>query len=209
MKPLLQFNEVTANNQIRALSFIVRAGDLRVLKVASEEAKVAVIDLVLGELLPAKGEVLLHGQSLDAFKPGNIGLISAKGGLISNLKTWENITLPLWYHGKPQPQIAEETVSRWLLELAIDKQDWENFMARPAARLQPWERKMAGLLRGLLLAPQLLLIDAGLLEDVEAAHARSWISALEKYVRESEGRAALVVTSTSSMLPWETINIAT
>lgn len=204
MKPILQFNNIAAD-PVSNLTFMIQAGEIRVLKVASEEAKSTVIDLALGELLPSKGEILLQGQTLDAHKPGSVALIPAMGGLISNLKTWENITLPLWYHGSRQPQSAEEVVSRWLLELKIDKQEWEGYMAKPAARLKPWERKMAGLLRGLLLAPRLLLIDAGLFEESEAAHTESWISTLEKFVSESAHSAVLVVTSMHILLPWETI----
>ena len=204
MKPLLQFNEVTAS-QISALSFTVRAGEMRVLKVPTEEARVVVIELTLGEMQAAKGEILLRGQTLDASKPGTIGWVPARGGLISNLITWQNITLPLWYHGRRQTQAVEEKLSRWLSELQVDPQEWENFMACPAGKLKLWERKMAGLLRGLLQAPQLLLIEAGLFDEIEAARSQLWINALEKYVRESDGSAVLAVTNTATVLPWEII----
>jgi phospholipid/cholesterol/gamma-HCH transport system ATP-binding protein len=200
----MQFNNVEIDKG-NNLSFIVAAGETLVLKVSSPENKAAVIDMVLGECIPDNGEIRLHGQPLAASKSGSIGWIAAGGGLISNLKTWENITLPLWYHHRPQNLATEEAVARWLLELKLDEQEWEKFMASPAARLKPWERKLTGLLRGLVQAPQLLLVDAELFDEVETARANLWIAALEKFVQAAEGRAVLVVASATTLLPWRII----
>jgi len=201
---LLQFKNV-AVDMASTVSFSVEAGETLVLKVSSEEAKAEVIDMALGELIPAHGEILVHGQSLEASRPGNIGWIPAGGGLISNLKTWENITLPLWYHGRRQSLATEETVARWLLELELDKQEWEKFMASPTAHLKQGERKLAGLLRGLIQAPEVLVIDAGLFDEVETDRSYIWIKVLEKFVREADGRAVLVVASAATLLPWKII----
>jgi len=204
MTTLLQFNNVEIDKG-NTLSFNVAAGETLVLQVSSPEEKAAVIDMVLDEIVPAYGEIKFHGQPLAASKPGSIGWIPAGGGLISNLKTWENITLPLWYHHRPQNIATEETVARWLVELELDKLEWERFMASPAARLKPWERKLAGLLRGLVQAPQLLLVDAELFDEVELSRSNAWIAALEKFVQAAEGRAVLVVASATTLLPWRII----
>jgi len=204
MTTLMQFRNV-AIDKGKNLSFSVAAGETLLLKVSSPEEKAAIMDMVLDEILPANGEIWLHGQPLEASKPGSIGWIPAGGGLISNLKTWENVTLPLWYHHRPQNLATEEAVARWLDELELDKQEWEKFMASPAARLKPWERKLAGLLRGLVQAPKLLLVDAELFDEVELSRSNAWIAALEKFVQAAEGRAVLVVASATTLLPWKII----
>lgn len=204
MAALLQFNNVAIDIE-STVSFNVAAGDRLILEVGSEETKTAVIDMTLGELIPAEGQILLLGQSLAESRPGSIGYIPAEGGLISNLKVWENVTLPLWYHGSRQVMATEESVAHWLHELSLDEQEWEKFMASPAARIKPWKRKLAGLLRGLVLAPQLLLIDANLFDEVDTATSRIWITALEKFVSGTEGRAVLVVANKSTILPWKKI----
>ena len=204
MTALLEFNNVAIDKD-NAISFSVSSGEMLVLKVSSEEAKMSVIDMALGEMVPANGKILLLGQLLVEYKPGSIGLIPASGGMISNLKAWENITLPLWYHGKRQTITTEESIAHWLNELNMDKQEWEKFMASPTARLKPLERKLVGLLRGLVHAPRLLLIDAGLFDDVESSQLRDWIKVLEQFVREVDGRAVLVVTSAATSLPWRII----
>jgi len=161
--------------------------------------------MAMGDLCPAGGDILLHGQSLDASRCGSISLIPAHGGLISNLKTWENITLPLWYHNKREKSATEESLMYWLRALDIDSEEWEAFMSSPVARLRPDEHKIAGLLRGLVLAPQLLVVDAALFDDVDAARVQIWIGVLEKFVREASDRAVLVVTSAVTSLPWKII----
>lgn len=161
--------------------------------------------MTLGDLAPITGEILFNQEPLEVSRPGNIGWIPANGGLISNLKTWENITLPLWYHGERQTQSTEQTVMRWLLELGMEKEKWEAFMASPAAHLNLAEHKIACLLRALLLAPQLLLVDAALFDDVDADSVKIWITVLEKHVRETDSRAVLVVTSAATSLPWKII----
>jgi phospholipid/cholesterol/gamma-HCH transport system ATP-binding protein len=204
MLALMQFASV-ALDKTSTLAFSIQAGDTLVLQAASAEAKAAVIDVVLGEIIPMHGEILLHGISLHAAKPGSVGWIPAAGGMISNLKTWENVTLPLWYHGKRQVLTTEETVSRWLKELGLQQNDWERFMASPAARLRPVERKLAGLLRGLVQDPDLLVIDAYLFDDVENFMAQTWIGVLEKFARETNNRAILVVADAATVLPWRII----
>jgi len=71
-------------------------------------------------------------------------LDSGAGRIDQQSEDMGNITLPLWYHHRPQNLATEETVARWLAELKLDKLEWEKFMASPAARLKPWERKLAG-----------------------------------------------------------------
>jgi phospholipid/cholesterol/gamma-HCH transport system ATP-binding protein len=204
MTTLLQFNQVELD-KVDDLSFCVSAGECRILKVPSPEAKSAVIEMAVGESLPVKGEVLFNGQAVETCMPGGVGWIPASGGLISNLKAWENITLPLWFHTSRQVLATEEAVARWLSELKLDKQEWEKFMASPAARLKPWERKLAGLLRGLIQAPQLLVVDAALFDDEDETRIQAWIKALEKFVSEADNRALLVISSGDTMLPWNKI----
>lgn len=204
MTALLQFNQVVLDKD-NTLSFSVAEGETCVLKVPSQEAKLTLIDLALGEVAPLKGEILLSGMLLEMSKPGIIGWVPATGGLISNLKTWENVTLPLWYHSMIQNAATKQTVTRWLLELQFDQQEWGKFMASPIARLSQWERKMAGLLRGLVLAPKLLIVDAGLFDEVDAASIKVWVAVLEKFVQENNERAVLVMANTSTVLPWKII----
>ena len=160
---------------------------------------------MLGENIPEKGTIFLRGRPLADAVPGCIGWVPANGGLISNLKTWENITLPLWYHGKYMPRQAEENVRRWLGILKLDEGEWSDFMASQPALLETWERKLAGLLRGLAQAPVLLVVDGALFDGVAEAVLQYWVQTLETFVREVEERAVLVITDQTALLPWRKI----
>lgn len=198
---LLKFDQVTVE-PLGRISAGLAAGEMRVLQAPTAEAKIQLIELVVGEQLPAQGSLLLQGIPVAAVKPGTIGWVPANGGLISNLKAWENVTLPRWYHGKRQVSDMESAAAAWLGELGMANSEWERFMASPAARLSPLERKLAGLLRGLLLEPTLLVLDASLFDEVESERARAWIAALEKFVRAAEPRAVLAVAHAATPLPW-------
>ncbi|HEY6094391.1 MAG TPA: ATP-binding cassette domain-containing protein [Gallionellaceae bacterium] len=202
MARLLKFEHVVIE-ALGRISLEVATGEVRVLQVPSAEAQLQVIELIVGEQLPVQGSVLLQGVPVVAAQPGSVGWVPAAGGLISNLKAWENVTLPLWYHGKRrQLSETEAAIAVLLGELGMPQAEWERFMASPAARLSPPERKLAGLMRGLLLEPDLLVVDAGLFDEVESNKVQLWIAALEKFVRAAEPRAVLAVAHAPSPLPW-------
>ncbi len=187
------------------MSLDLEKGEIAVVETADKEAKLTLMDLVLGEKIPEKGAILLQGRPLENSAPGCIGWVPENGGLINNLKVWENITLPLWYHGSYLPHQDEETVRRWLDVLGLDAGEWSDFMACQPAMLEPVERKLAGLLRGLVQAPVLLVVDAALFEGVTQAAAQHWMKALELFVQEAGERAVLVITNKAALLPWRKI----
>lgn len=204
MQPLLQFSQV-ACLEIAGLSFTLASGEGRVLEMPDEAVKSAAIDLALGEKAPTEGSILFGGRPLERSQPGRIGWVAAGGGLISNLKTWENVTLPLWYHGHAHRAEVDASIARWLSALGKDSAAWEDFMARPPALLKPLERKLAGLLRGLVQAPLLLVVDADLFAGLDRATLDAWTAALDTFVQEDPTRAVLAVSDGAVALPWRKI----
>lgn len=201
---LLQLSTVTCE-EINSLSFDLEKGQIAVVETAGREIKLMLIDLVLGEKMPENGSIFLQGKPLEDAVPGSIGWVSENGGLINNLKVWENITLPLWYHSKYMPRQAEETVQYWLNALGLDSGMWNDFMSSQPALLKVWERKLAGLLRGLVLNPALLVVDAALFERTARVIVQHWIKALEIFVQQPEEHAVLVIADQATLLPWRKI----
>ena len=203
MAAVLQFSGVNCG-KIDALTLALQAGEIGVLRLAGKEEKSVAIELAVGERNPEAGAITLDGAPLDASPPGSIGWVPESGGLISNLKAWENVTLPLWYHGKRRVAEAEEQANRWLAALGVESEARSAFMASPAARLSTLERKRAGLLRGLVLAPRLLVVDAALFNGVPQDLKSSWAAALEMLAKE--GCSILAVAQESdAALQWKTI----
>ncbi len=161
-----------------------------------------VSDMIVGELLPEQGEVILDGVAAADCEVGKAGVIQGNGGMISNLKVWENITLPGWYHAAKQKRKMEEVVAKWLGVLVPDVTDWERFMASPVGKLRNSERKLAGIMRMLVTAPDLLVLDAALFDEVEEAKATRWREVIEQYQGENPARAVLALCHQGTRLPW-------
>ncbi len=201
----LQFSGVTCE-RVSDLSFTIAAGEIGVVRVASKEEKGTVLELAAGEKRPERGTVTLHGAGLDAAPGGSIAWLPEHGGMISNLKAWENLTLPLWYHGKRRPAAAEEKVRRWLAALGIAEDDMPGLMASAVGKLRSSERKLVGLARCLLQEPQLMVVDAGLFTGLGEERRSAWVAAMETFVRENEGRAIMVAADADHPLPWREVS---
>ncbi len=200
MAVTLQFSGVNCG-KISGLTFALEAGAIGVLRLAGKEEKSAVIELAVGERAAEAGMITLDGTPLDAIPPGSVGWVPESGGLISNLKVWENVTLPAWYHGKRRVADTEEQAARWLAALGVEEQAGAPFMASPPGRLSTLERKRAGLLRGLLLAPRALVVDGAVFNGVPQEVRACWIVALERLVQEG-GSVLVAALDADAPLPW-------
>jgi ABC-type multidrug transport system ATPase subunit len=231
MAALYRFLEVRCNDSERAYSFTLHSGQTRLLQLSSKAEKDAIIDFAVGETLCDEGSIEMslgdrrqtrveHNDIqqdrrqrnqpapelwglLQESRLGRLGWVAANGGLISNLKVWENVTLPLWYHSKRDPSETEKSVEHWLTMLGLEPSTFATFMAAAPFGIEPWQRKLAGLLRGLVQMPRVLVVDAGVFEDINAVLAKNWISTLDVFA--SHGRAVLVLADKATVLPWEKI----
>lgn len=231
MTEIYRFLDVRFEGSDRTLTFTMHSGQTRLLQLLDKAEKEAVIDLAIGETSCLAGDIqIIQGDrraakvsvkmlqtdrrlksdrapviwcSIETSRVGRVGWVAANGGLISNLKVWENVTLPLWYHTKRDAAETEISVEYWLPLLGLDPTVFAEFMAAPPHSIQPWQRKLAGLLRALVQMPRVLIVDAGVFEDVKARIAQNWISALELYA--SHGRAVLVLADKATVLPWQKI----
>jgi len=207
MEALLQFSGVVCVEGMRTHTFALYEGAVRQLQLASEEEKEAMIDVLIGRRKCFGGKVTLQGIPLPEHDPGSIGWVAADGGLISNLKIWENVTLPLWYHSRCGEEETEQRIRRWLTVLDLPEEEWKRFMEVSPHWLAPEQRKLAGLLRALVQTPPVLVVDATLFKDVDTQQARTWTAALEVFAAQE--RAVLAVSDEVTVLPWERLEVST
>lgn len=231
MDALFRFVDAHCNGSDRAYTFTLHAGEMRLLQLASRYAKSIMIDSVIGETVCDKGSIeIIQGerrhkmvsiigkfverrhnsgpipliwQPVSATWPGRMGWVAGNGGLISNLKIWENVTLPLWYHARRDVIETEQSIRHWLGVLGMGQDEFAEFMGAQQDDIEPWQRKLAGLLRALLQMAPVLVVDAALFEDVNERLAGCWITALESHA--AEGRAVLVIANKATSLPWDKI----
>lgn len=203
MEDSLQFSGVACAGWSRPYSFTLHAGETRLLQTRSEAEKEAAMDVALGNRACDEGIVLLQGMPLRDGLPGSVGWVAANGGLISNLKVWENVTLPLWYHAGHAVAETEQRVAWWLSALGVAEAERRTFMEATPDRLGSSQRKLAGLLRGLVQMPRVLVVDAALFDGVAPHQMAVWAGALETYA--AQGRAVLAVADRAAALPWQII----
>jgi phospholipid/cholesterol/gamma-HCH transport system ATP-binding protein len=208
MTALYRFVEVTHPTFNRSYTFTLNAGDIQQLQLSSQSKKETLIALVLGEIISDNGKVEIavdgaHWSAVDATKFGQIAWVAGNGGLISNLKVWENITLPLWYHTAHEVLDTERQILDYLSLLGLEKEKCADFMAAPPFTIEPWQRKLAGLLRALMSKPLVLVVDASVFDDVKVQYLNCWIAALADYA--AQGHAVLVIADRATNLPWHKI----
>ena len=222
MTALFRFVEVRCDGSDRAYSFTLHSGEMRLLQLSSGAEKEAMIDVATGETVCGEGSVdivqiprmedrdkgspsgfQVAWHPLSTNHPGRVGWVAANGGLISNLKIWENVTLPLWYHARREVTETEQSVIHWLGILGLEQQEFSGFMAAPPSSIAIWQRKLAGLLRALVQQPEVLVVDAAVFEDIKEPMARNWIMALEAYA--AQGHAVLAIADKATALPWDKI----
>jgi hypothetical protein len=230
MAALSKFIDVRCEGSDRTHTFTLNSGELRLLELASQREKISMIDCAVGGTVCSKGSIEIlqgdrryhdapvvgpfgnrrrnSGHMPTLWQPvsastGRAGWVAANGGLISNLRVWENVTLPLWYHGRRDVVATEQSVVHWLGLLGLEKNEFADFMVAQPHAIEPWQRKLAGLLRALLQKSVVLVVDAALFEDVRSRLVNCWIMALETYA--AEGRSVLAISDKATNLGWQKI----
>lgn len=134
--------------------------------------KSTLLQIFAGLLIPQSGKYLINGQdvaqmSFEEFLPYRlrIGYTFDYGGLINNRTIFENLTLPLVYHKLVDEHEARDRVDRMLVQFRVQRYRDE----RPA-HVPGRVRKLAVLLRALVIEPHVLLLDdpsVGLSDDTQ------------------------------------------
>ena len=176
------------------------AGDIETVQGERRHKKIAV-KAALGERRQHNGPLPVIWQPVHSSR--HVAWVAADGGLISNLRIWENVTLPLWYHTRREVAETEQSIRHRLGELGLAQDEFGEFMVAQPDSLESWQRKLAGLLRALLQESPVLVVDAALFDDVGDDLADCWIAALESCA--AEGRAVLAMSDRATRLPWEKI----
>jgi osmoprotectant transport system ATP-binding protein len=123
--------------------------------------KSTLLRLIIRLIEPDSGSIEFNGEVI---RPDNIdvlrhriGYVIQEGGLFPHLTARANVVLMARHIGKSQ----EEMQSR-LLELCALTRFSENLLPRYPLELSGGQRQRVGLMRALMLAPELLLLDESL-----------------------------------------------
>jgi predicted ABC-type transport system involved in lysophospholipase L1 biosynthesis ATPase subunit len=162
---MIRFECVT-KGPVRNLSFDLDSGSSAKILFDSEDRKDLLFGLLAGLQRPETGKVLFFGEDLFAHEEKErlvlfrrIGVVPAHGGLISNLKAWENLLLPAWYHRGLTAEQAERPVAEIFDQLEPGEAGLKQRMGELPGQLSLYERRVVALARAMLMEPDILIYD--------------------------------------------------
>ena len=193
---MIRFDHVT-KGPVRNLSFDLDRGGTAKILFDSEDRKNLFFGMLAGRQRPETGKILFFGDDLFACEEDErlalfrrIGVVPSDGGMISNLKAWENLLLPAWYHHGLMAQEAERPVAEIFEQLDPGEAGLKQRMGELPDRLSLYERRAVALARAMLMEPDILIYDftfAGLERDA----AQQLMKLTGEYHGRKAGRVSL------------------
>ncbi|NQU40447.1 MAG: ATP-binding cassette domain-containing protein [Lentisphaerae bacterium] len=194
--PILKLDAVTVADPERSvmdltdISLQLNRGDLLVVVPERHVETVSLYDVVSGLLTPDQGGVLFMG--VDWQSMGLFGQSEARGrlhrvfeieGWVSNLNVFENIALSERHHSaRPDDELRQE------MRMLLERVGLRDCLADRPHTLSRSERRRAQWVRAFMGAPDLLLLNAPLLDAAPVHHA-----ALFALLAESLARGAAAI----------------
>ena len=192
--PVIELRDVVkrygAVEALQATTLSLGAG-VNVLLGPSGSGKSTLLRLLTGLSRPSAGEVLLWGQALSPRTIGplrrRLGYVIQEGGLFPHLTAGANVTLAARYFGWDARRIENR-----LEELCALTHFPRDGVARYPVQLSGGQRQRVGLMRALMLGPELLLLDEplGALDPMIRAELRADLKAIFRVL----GQTVVLVT---------------
>lgn len=202
MSVALACHNLTYADSIRDFSCRIPAGSRTLVLTERDEVNTQFCRLVTGRCTPANGDLQVFDTPLGDLPEGKrqtlrsrIGVVPLKGGLVSNLKLWENITLPLLYHNGRITSEDEERAVSYLRQLGYSG----NLMALPG-HLSLYERRTAAFVRAVVQQAHLVLFCN--VFDGLPSHERELLAgAILRYHTEQPDACSLFFAPTTDGVP--------
>lgn len=196
MTEAIKFYNVVADELLKDLCFEVPSGCMGALINSRQEEGDLQTRLVLGLTLPVSGSVTVLGEDVGSSSEKvlnglrkRISVVFATGGLVSNLKVWENLVLPLEYHALyPPHEIEEKGVA------ALERVGYAGGYMELPGNLTLYEKRQVGLARAMLTEPSLIIYNS-LLDGLSGSERKAVLAAATAFHREKPERTSLFLTS--------------
>jgi predicted ABC-type transport system involved in lysophospholipase L1 biosynthesis ATPase subunit len=130
-----------------------------------------------------------------------LAVVAPRGGLIGNLKVWENLVLPVQYqHAAASLAALEARAARLFRALGVAGERFVELCGLLPERLTEFERRLAAFVRGMLAEPEIMIYD-GLFDGLARPEAQQAAGFDALFRRHFPFRTALYVDSHDPMLP--------
>lgn len=102
---------------------------------------------------------------------GPHGWLAREGGLLANLRVWENCVLPLSYFGHVPSVADEQRFADLLTKVGIAAADHASFTSATIGSLSPADKRLVSALRAMLIQPKLILVECEWFARLDASLA--------------------------------------
>jgi ABC-type transporter Mla maintaining outer membrane lipid asymmetry ATPase subunit MlaF len=196
MDEAIKFDNVVADELLKEVSFVVPGGSLGALITSRQEENDLQIRLMLGLTKPAAGSVMVLGEEVGTASEKmlnslrkRVAVVFPTGGLVSNLKVWENLVLPLEYHALyPQQEIDDKGMA------ALHRVGYAGGLMELPGHLSLYEKRQIGLARAMLTEPWLIVYNE-ILAGLSGGEKSAIIAAVLAFHREQPERTSLFMTA--------------
>lgn len=153
--------ELIGDSIEKRISFEIQKGYTKVFIFEKQEQGEEFLKMLIGMKKTKSGEVFLFGQNLKNLRRDEIFEIRKKiaivfktGGLINNLKAWENMLLPALYH----KVLDEKEIKSKGVELLKEFEFKKEPMCR-VSELTILEKRIIAIARGVLMNPEVMILE--------------------------------------------------
>lgn len=145
-------------------SLSIKNGDIIMILGPEASGKSLIVSLLTAQVSPLRGKIFFQGKDIALFQEReiekmrtHIGLVSNNYALVNNLSLFDNIALPLRYHGQIPENEIHNRITAYL----------ENFGLLTKKSLRPQllsdsEKMRTSFLRALMLNPDLIILQEAL-----------------------------------------------
>ena len=201
MDPLLSLDKVGAEGISQELSLNIAPGASCLFLTSGESESRALMLMMTGQALPEHGRLSILGYDTAGLNHDDlmqlrlsIGVVTGAGGLISNLKLWENITLPLRYHRLEETEEAEKCSLEILARFGLD----DRLMELPG-HLSTFERRVVSFARAAAISPKIMMY-CGCFDNLPARQRELFLESAVELHQRKNGIASIFITSSTTAL---------
>jgi len=200
MSVAVTFMDVCYSDILHNFSCEIESGARVLVVTAREEESTVLTRLMAGLFKPEKGSIAVFGTStgeataeklMDSRR--KLGIVTFHGGLVSNLKMWENIFLPFYYHtGKPKPLDDKLAVNY------LDKLNCSEKHKLFPAHLSLFEKRVAAFTRAAIMKPD-IMIYCNTFDRISNPEQVLFASVLDAFHTEKTDRTSIYLASTTDL----------
>jgi len=159
MDPTVRFIDAVLDPVLKGANWSFEPGTISAVVTAGEDVNALLVRVLTGLTLLQEGRVLVLGSDLGLLSRDGqdevrrrIGIVYPDGGLISNLKILENVTLPLLYHtGESSREIEKRAIA------LLDRFGCRGVLFELPGNLSASWRRRAGFARAFALEPEVII----------------------------------------------------